>query len=237
MSVGRIIRIRGVSTCSGRRKTAFPKTMTFPDSSKIFANSTPWSWFSHASTQIRKNSEYWTELSATFLSFAFTFSICAALRIFRAFSTDIPLSAWPAIGAATPLLMPLSASRSFSPIGKEKNSGSRTGLEWYTARRRNETRRRKPLSSELSCGMIGGTIGGDAALETMARWNDVVVLKLSKQRLAKSFWNAMDESCECFLYFYYCIYLFLSLFWEKERDRESVSNRSKFRTEGFWDSW
>lgn len=57
--------------------------------------------FSHASTQLPKNSEYGNELSETFIRFAFTFSICDALRIFLASLTDIPLpnTVSPMIGA------------------------------------------------------------------------------------------------------------------------------------------
>ena len=214
------------STCSGRRNTTLPKTMTFPASSSIFANSSPWSRFSHASTQIRKNSLYEIDVAGTSLSFAFTFSTIAALRIFLASSTETPFPTTesPAIGgsgawvkrsrspATVALLMPLSFSLSFSPTGRERNSGSLVGEEWYTARRR-RNRRKKPLSPAEDSGearrLAGG--GGGAIARSNVAADDGVVLEPSKRRFVKSFRSAIEECVKFFFFFF-----FLSLYLERD---------------------
>lgn len=146
-------------TCSGRRNTTFPKTMTFPDSSNILANSTPWSSFSKPSAQIRTKSEYEIELFGISLSFALSLSIWASLRIFLASLTVTPYiesaeRSCSFFGGLSPsslrwspvMLMALSFSRSLSPTGRDRNSGSLVA-DWFRSLRwRN--RRKNPFLAE-----------------------------------------------------------------------------------------
>lgn len=204
------------STCSGRRNTTFPKTMTFPDSSNILANSTPWSSFSEPSAQIRTNSEYEIEVFGISLSFALSFSIWASLRIFLASLTDIPKTELAEgsgffVGGLSPsslrwspvMLMDLSFSRSLSPTGRVRNSGS-LGAEWLRALRwRN--RRKNPFSAESGEVMysrwkfvfdvFGGTRGwseGEEIGECSRVTDGDVTLPPSNRRFASVFRSAIE---------------------------------------------
>ena len=182
-------------TRAGLRKTEFPKTTTFPESSNSFAISAPWSGFSHVSTQICKNSEYWIVSAVRFFNFLFTNSIFTIFVLFTS-SKDIPpphtaslVSGTAASAKLALLLIFLGASGRSCPMERVGNSGSFAGEERYGICRKRKNGQRKPLWSKLSC----GTIGDLTALEKMARSNDMFVLKLLSKRLENSFWNAMYE--------------------------------------------
>ena len=170
-------------TCSGRRNTMFPRTMTLPDSSNILANSAPWSLFEQTSTQIWMNSEYGIEFFGICLSVHFSFSTCDTFSSFLASSTDIPSRESLIAGAGglspssrrrSPVpFKPLSFSLSLSPTGTERNSGSLAS--WFNARRWRK-RRKNPLSEESR------------------KWSWKFVLTALE---GTRFWNEGEEMGEC----------------------------------------
>lgn len=142
-----------IYTCSGRRKTMLPKTMTFPDSSNDLANSTPWLSFSQLSIQKRTNSLYEIEFFWVSLSFNFNFSICDSLNSFLASSTVKPYNEPPVVSIAVSvfgswsdgarpssrrrspaMLIFLSFSLIFSPTGAQRKCG-KLKADWLMARR------------------------------------------------------------------------------------------------------
>lgn len=152
------------------------------------------------------------------LSFAFTFSICEALRIFLASSTVISLPVtvpgadngrklrsprlkWSPVPVT--LLIPLSFSLSFSPTGSDRKSGSFAVSEWCTdlrGRNRRKTPRLMESGEErysrwkLVLVMFG---------ETMVCWRDGVVLTPSKRRFVKSFLRAIDKNEDARVKYYW----------------------------------
>lgn len=206
-------------TCSGRRNTMFPRTMTLPDKSSILAYSAPWSSFSQFSTQIRTNSLSEIELCGISLSFSFSFSTWESLRIFLASSTDNLRKFSETAGSGAGglrssrrmrppgMLMPLSLSRRFSPNCKEKKSGSLVADSSRAFRWRNLLK--KPLSEEsddvryslwkLVLAAFGGTTrargeGEDNGDCCSVKEGDVTLL-LSKRRLTNILRSPIDY-CE-----------------------------------------
>lgn len=127
----------------------FPRTITVPDSSSIFAKLSPWPGSEQPSTQISTYSEYGIQLLRASLSIDFTLSNCANLSNFRASSADNPSTASDFIsGGRSPssrslslaMSIPRSFSISFSPTGRDRASGAliaawNIALLWRSRRR------------------------------------------------------------------------------------------------------
>lgn len=188
------------STWSGLIQTESPKTITFAESSSIFAILAPWSRSEDASPQTLTNSSYAIQLFPVSLSFVFTISICAALRSFFVSST-VKLGVSVSVGGAMPSnrILPLlpSISRSFSirlsPTGICMISGRIMAVLCRNRREIEESPGSGAiLASPDSLGTLVRTANEEDEMRQFVRLCEAW-FEMLKRRFVKSFLIAIDR--------------------------------------------